>query len=431
MPRSFISILGTNNYLECRHSFNEIVTEVPVKYCQEDIIKIFCNDFTHDDEIRIFLTQDAELKNWYNDGHRDREKKIIPNIGLKERLEQIVSPGIIKPFRIKEGYSEEEIWEIFQTIFDTFQQGEEVIVDITHSFRSLPMLLITLLNFAKQVKNIKIKGIYYAAFEVLGPVYEVEKIKPEERIAPILDLTSFANLQDWTNATYDFINYGNVNKFRSLVTPDKKFKNKNEMLEEFFPRRVIDNINNLVENIALCRGKDLLNFDYEGLRSDILQLKDKKLPKPFYYLIDKILEQINSFNNNPNELVLSLSQWCLNFNLFQQAITLLQEFTITIILKNFNYDYAQKELRNVVSQSFRIHSENISEENWKEPASTNKEFVNNLLKDELFKSLSSDYNSLTDLRNDVNHAGFVEPRDVSRIKGKLETIIKSFESKLK
>ncbi len=75
MPKAFISILGTNNYLECRHSFGKIVTDEPVKYCQEDLVKIFCKDFTTEDEIRIFLTKDAEQKNWFNDGHLDSKTK--------------------------------------------------------------------------------------------------------------------------------------------------------------------------------------------------------------------------------------------------------------------------------------------------------------------------------------------------------------------
>jgi len=286
MSRAFISILGTNNYLECRHTYNNSVTETPVKYCQEDLVKIFCKDFDKDDEIRIFLTKDAEQKNWFNDGHTDRDNNPVPNIGLKERLEKIINPEIIKPIPIKEGYNEEEIWEIFQTIFDSIKDEEEIIVDITHSFRSLPMLLITLLNFAKQVKRIKVTGIYYAAFESLGTMSEIAKIQPEDRIVPILNLTSFSQLQDWTNATYDFINYGNVKRFRTLINASKDLNNNYNVIEKFFPTRVVDKLNELVENIALCRGKELLSFNYDELKSNIIALKEIKIPKPFYYLIE-------------------------------------------------------------------------------------------------------------------------------------------------
>ncbi len=349
---------------------------------------------------------------------------------MKERLEKIIDPSLIKPISIKEGYKEEEIWEIFQTIFDTFREEEEVIVDITHSFRSLPMLMITLLNFAKHVKKIKIRGIYYAAFESLGPINEVSKWSPDKRITPILDLTSFSLLQDWTNATYDFINYGNVRRFSSLLTPEKKYNDENERIDAFFPRKVVDNLNDLVKNIALCRGKALLEFDYKTLKTDIEKLKERELPKPFYYLIDKISEKINPFDNDPVELIKAISDWCIQHNLIQQLITLIQEFTITIILKNINEDYSNTELREVVSQSFRIYSQKIKEKDWLEPASSHKELVNRCIENDLFKKLASDFNSLTSLRNDVNHAGFIEARSVEKIKGKINEIIKSFNSNL-
>lgn len=41
---------------------------------------------------------------------------------------------------IPEGKSEEELWEIFKKISDAVDEGEEVIFDITHGFRSLPMV---------------------------------------------------------------------------------------------------------------------------------------------------------------------------------------------------------------------------------------------------------------------------------------------------
>lgn len=431
MKKSFISILGTNDYHECRHSFKDKMSEKPVKYAQEDLIKFFCSDFDENDEIRIFLTKDAREKNWEDNGHKNHDGIIIQNKGLKTRLNESQLKCKIIPIDIKEGYSEKEIWEIFQALYDSFNVEEEVIVDVTHSFRSLPMLMITLLNFAKQVKKIKVAGIYYAAFESMGKMDEIKKLQPQQRVTPVLELTSFSELQDWTNATYDFIHNANVNNLKKLVKTSV-INNFITPSEKYFPAKVIENLNLLVENIALCRGNELLEFDYSKLREDISLLKvNNNLPAAFVYLVDELQNKLKTFNKNPSDLILSVVEWCVNHSLFQQSITLLQEFTITILLDKFKLEVSDKTYRELVTQSFRIFSEHIQEEDWKKPASENKDLVNKLLENELTQSLASGFSSLSDLRNDVNHAGFLSTaRNVKSIKSKLYNIIDMYKEYL-
>lgn len=432
MKKAFISILGTNDYLDCRHSYGDIVTKTPVKYCQEDIIKNFCNDFDEDSEIRIFLTEDAKNKNWLDNGHIDRNTNHpIPNKGLRSRLEELNLSAKIKSIPIKEGYSENEIWEIFQVMYDSFREEEEVIVDITHSFRYLPMLMITLLNFAKQIKKIKVAGIYYAAFESLGTINDVRNIQAQERVAPILDLTSFSELQDWTNTTFDFVNNANTSRLKELVKISVNKSSITKPAEKFFPTRVIEKLDSLINCIALCRGKELINFNFQGLKKDITALKDKDLPKAFIYLVDEIEKKISKLDNNLNSLTLTLVDWCLTHNLYQQAVTLLQEFTISIILLENQLELENEIHRNLIAQAFKIYSQNIPQNEWRKPASDNFELMQKLLKCEALTELSSEYNSLTALRNDVNHSGFLNSaRSVSSIKNQLNQIVDSYKKYL-
>lgn len=428
MKKAFVSVLGTNNYLECRHSYKNIVTEFPVKYCQEDMIKLFCKDFDEESEIRILLTDDAEKKNWLDNGHLGIDKNPIQNKGLKKRLEELSLSASIKPISIKEGFSETEIWDIFQVIFDSFREGEEVVVDVTHSFRSLPMLMITLLNYAKQIKRIKISGIYYAAFESLGPIFEVNKIPPGERITPILNLTSFVDLQDWTNATYDFINNASVDNMNKLVKLSIKNSQIADPRQKYFPAKVIDKLNELIDNIALCRGNELINFDYQSLKNDINQLKIRELPKAFNFLIDEITKKISDFENDIEKLTIAVVDWCLKHNFIQQAITLLQEFTITFILSKNNLNVSDKLNRELVSQSFNILSLKLPEERWKAPASENNQLVYQLINSDIVKKLFSLFNSLTALRNDVNHGGFLsDSRSNQSIKSRLKEIFNLYK----
>lgn len=405
MKKAFISILGTNDYLECRHRFGDIVTDTPVKYCQQDIIKLFCKDFNEDSEIRIFLTEEAEKKNWLDNGHIDRNTKHpIPNKGLKSRLEEINPTGKIKSIPIKEGYNENEIWEIFQTIYDSFREEEEVLVDITHSFRSLPMLMITLLNFAKQIKKIKVNGIYYAAFESLGTINDVRNIPAQERVAPILDLTSFSELQDWTSATFDFVNNGSIKNLKKIVKPTIKKESKeirNKISE------VLNEIDKVLDFMVFCRGNSIKELNFNKIKQNILSLKSMEgLLIPFKTLIDELHEKFRDFQNSSILNVLNSVKWCFEHNFYQQAITLLLETIVTVILIKLKLDENNRDYRLIVSSSFTIKKNNISKDKWIGACKKFPKITDLVLNLEFLDFIKSDFDYLYEIRNDINHSGF-------------------------
>jgi len=51
-----------------------------------------------------------------------------------------------KSIEIVKGKDEEEIWAIFQKIYDVLEENDEVTFDVTHSYRFLPMLGLLLLQ---------------------------------------------------------------------------------------------------------------------------------------------------------------------------------------------------------------------------------------------------------------------------------------------
>jgi hypothetical protein len=164
---------------------------------------------------------------------------------------------------------------------------------------------------------------------------------------------------------------------------------------------------------------------------NIDELKTSEIPIAFHFLIDKIKTKIVLFESNPEKLILVLADWCLTHNLLQQAITLIQEFTITIILQKSNLDISNEKNRTITSQAFRIYSQKTPENEWRSPASDNVQIVKDLMKLEILQNLSSFYNQLTELRNDVNHSGFLNSaRSVCSIKNQLNQIVDSYKKYL-
>lgn len=413
MGKAFVSFLGTNDYLDCIYRLDESDNTV-YKYVQEFFVNKFCKEWDNGDEVRIFLTEDAETKNWNNNGHKDNKGNISENNGLKERLDQLNLQCTIQPItNLPCGNTEEEIWQLFEKIFESFKENEEVIFDITHSFRSLPMLMLVLLNYSRLLKKIKIKGIYYGAFEILGPVYEVRNKPENERIAPIINLNNLIGLQDWTLATYNFIENGitkDINRIANERIKPILSDTKGQDPEASGIRDLLKDLEAISQNISTCRGKEIINFDYNKTHTTLNTLIESKTNyiKPLPHLLEKIDNKIKTFTNNDVINGLKSVEWCLQHNLYQQGITIFQESIISYVLFLLNEDWQDKEKRTLVSLAFRIKAQNIKQEDWNEEAKSSKDFIDKCLALQKLEELKGIYSSLTEIRNDINHAGMLE-----------------------
>ena len=94
-------------------------------------------------------------------------------------------------------------------------ENDDIVFDITHSFRSIPMLAVTVINYAKIVKKCHLKGVYYGA-------YEAAQNNENKKIAPIINLTAFNEILEWTYAADAFMTYGNVGKFNQVYLDKMK-----------------------------------------------------------------------------------------------------------------------------------------------------------------------------------------------------------------
>jgi CRISPR-associated DxTHG motif protein len=110
-----------------------------------------------EDRVVIFTTEKAFQANWLDNGHID-QKTGTPK--KRNGLEQCIAALGLKcevvNTSIPDGRNEMEIWKLFRIFEKQIPSDSEVYVDITHSFRSLPMLAMVALNYAKITKKISI-----------------------------------------------------------------------------------------------------------------------------------------------------------------------------------------------------------------------------------------------------------------------------------
>lgn len=402
MANVYISFLGTNRYQECIYYYDEQFMP-PIRFVQEATLRLFCRQWQETDRILIFTTRLAFEKNWQDNGHSDGRKGLgqcIQDLGLRAEVLRIDIP---------DGHSEEEIWQIFSAVFNSLSQGDEVVFDITHAFRSIPMLAVVVLNYAKVLKNIGLQGIFYGAFEKLGQPREVEVMPVEDRKVPILNLTAFDQLLDWTLAVDRFLGAGDAKAVcalaRKSVMPILK-ESKGGDAAAAAIRKLADSIENYSRNLATCRTPEV-SQSVVDLREKLEKSWHVDMVKPLFHLFEPIEKQVREFKGDIVGDGIQAARWCLECNLIQQGVTILFETLITYLLYRVGADYLDRALRNAASSAVQLYNQKKPESEWTGDAALHAGITKKIIEvcdknTEVAKLLDR----LNKVRNDINHAGY-------------------------
>lgn len=413
--KKFISILGTGNYLNTKYYWKDKTKYVVTNFIQEATLKLICNDFDKQDQCLIFVTPQSYEKNWIENPQGKSYK------GLTSVLSECNFE--VKCIKIPEGNNEEEIWKIFQIIYETIEENDKLYVDITHSFRSLPMLLLVLLNYLTVLKNINVQSLTYGNWEG----------RDNDNFSPIIDLLPIIELQKWTIAANNFIKYGNAKMLVELTQKEikpvlKETQGKDQAASDL--RDFSKQLKVLSEILTTVRGKELLN---NHIPSDIKKILSKInnnqiLIAQLNPIVQKIEEKISEFSTDPMKRFYNAAKWCYGHEMYQQAYSFLFEGFITQICLENNLDAVIYQHRALVTSAIKIIIENIPEEKWNEECRNNKETVykiidsmKNMKQSDIIKYMST----IQDLRNDFMHAGLRE--NSSNAKKLIETLDNFFE----
>lgn len=408
MSRLFLSILGTSLYKECNYYWKDQSNSASSRFVQEASIRLLCKDWNENDRIVIFTTQKAFKEN-YSTAIRERfdssEKKIIPYMGLEQLLEAL---NLKVPFQhemIEDGNSEEEIWQNFNILYSALREGDEIYLDITHSFRYLPILLLNLLSYSEYLKRTSIKAITYGNYEVA---------RVNDTYAPIMDLFPLVLLKDWSLSVNNFERFGDVEDISRLCQDSlRPILEKSRGSDSATADRAINsfskNLPNFVKSLQTCRGKELIDGKLAvSLSQNIENIEETSLP-PFNPIFSRLKTHINRFasrNNIKNGF--EAVNWCIKNGLIQQGLTLFQETIISLVCEMEQLDYSSLTSRDIVSGAFYIKFNKTEGNSWKGECSKpeNRAITVRLLDNHCIISCCELYYKLSQLRNDINHAGF-------------------------
>lgn len=415
MPRKiFLSFLGAIPYFPTKYYLEADRKDLSAEiyFVQEHLIR----QNPGVNKAIIFTTSEAYKNNYACRIERPKDQPPVfyEGQGLENRLKNLQEAGILEDFHsvnIPNGFSESEIWQVFQTVFDQLEEKDKVIFDITFGFRSLPMLVIVLLNYAKALKQIQVEAVYYGNYEAGKEEQRTTNVVCVE--APVLRLDAFVRLQDWTHAAQSF-SVGNVAPLSQIT------KNK-------YPD-FSDEIDNFSKAILTCRGLALAqDVKIDHLKTSIRQMSEQSdLDVVLQPLLDKVNAKISPFDSGQLSNGFAAVEWCIQHNMTQQGITFLQETLISYIVERFLgtealIDVYHRDLAGAALQLYSAKGNKYLDPNqstiFKMKTDEEKLAVRNTFDKmrEFVKNktpLSTLYGELVGkegFRNDINHCGYRKP----------------------
>lgn len=417
----FISFLGTNVYKECIYHDNKM-DYTPTPFIQTATLEqIGVSDWTETDAVCIFVTDNAKKQNWDKSisERKESNNQTIPYHGLEKELNDMQLKANFESVPIVDGKDEDEIWQIFQTVFNKIQDEDEIYIDLTHAFRYLPMLVLVLSNYSKFLKHTTIKHLSYGNWEARDK---------ETNRAPIIDLLPLTMLQDWTNAAADFLNNGYAENLERLA---KSFSDvTKEGINDF-----IDILKQFTIHRQTCRGAKITEENLPQEIHDIIQQINSTEIPPLSPLLFKIREKIIP-PLGFIEKVVDAANWCLQHHLWQQCLSILQEGIITFFCHRHNLDFMKRIDREIINQAFTIslHKWNQKRKdrvNWKvKPKSLPKTLE--MLHDDLIsnRDVCKAFGDITKLRNNYMHAGYNKEHTEEITPEMIEETINNFKTKM-
>lgn len=285
---------------------------------------------THVEQAFALVTDEAKAKTY--PGFEDAWKMALPDIPLV-------------PVSISSTQSLDGQWEIFRTLSGLISAGDRLIFDITHAFRSMPLVALLVIAFVKAVHpDVKLEMLSYAELRNDGP-------------SPIHDLTPLASLLDWTSAVQDFSRSGNAGPLSGLLRGIAASCHRDgSILAAEKPQVLSTFAQRFVEFTA-----SLQTFRYDQAIECSTTLKgaldsiypgspDAKAAPPLEFLKEQILQTIMPFStcqaNSPIadlELQRNLLTWFLEREQYFPFIALLRELMSGYVARDLGY-YADSAL---------------------------------------------------------------------------------------
>lgn len=291
-----------------------------VKSMWEEVYRFFCQEKLVDCDENYYLSLVEKIEKLNYTSSLD-ELDLSP-------IEEVLGSRS-KCILIKYGLNEEELQENFDSIIkviDCLKTGDEIYIDITHSFRSLSIFLLLVIIFINDLiddKEISVRGIYYGMLDISREIGN----------APVVNLQLLFNLIQWIKGAYSLKEFGNGYLISDLLEQQGE--------------------NALASEIAEI--SDVINLNYlpdikkKGIYLKTA-LKKSQNNTPFKYLKNILEKSIQNFtvqskSERESEFQLRLAKWYFDNKRYATGYITLAEAIVTYACEISGRNFNNKEHR--------------------------------------------------------------------------------------
>jgi len=344
MAKILISSLGTGRKAE--GSYSKAEYEIDKKRYKTTFIADALNKHLNFDKIFLVGTKKSiwdeaymvfggEDEEYLEELYEKKELGEIDELFLK-KFQETTLDGL-EPVIVKYGLNNDELWDNFTeflNIAKNIEDGDELYLDITHSFRSLSLMSFVMAQFAHTIsdKNFKIAGVFYGMFE-----YKWDN----NGITPIVDIKILLELQEWIKAIDAIKHYSDFNPLVRLL-------NENSIEKDV--QNTFINLNNTISLANIASIRQFIDTASKKIR--MVQNSENRIVKLLAPEILSLVDRLNREKMSDFQYELALwfyenKNYALSYMALGEAI-----ITKTCELKFPNESFEDKKIRD--SAKFRI-----------------------------------------------------------------------------
>ena len=234
---------------------------------------------------------------------------------LEAQLQSVGASNVL-PVIIDEDMSPQGQWCWFEKILDQIGEEDALTVDLTHGYRSIPIVFSTAINFLQKAKGITLDAVYYGAYE------------KDRRLSPIVDMKQFYAINDWADAVSRLAEDADAGKLATVAATSSGYQveelNDAELLNGF--RHLTNMIRNVDVNNTGAKANEVMKT---------LEEKQARASVTGKILLELLMKKFSSLSTDdpPSglydreyfRLQLELSRLLLEHELFMQAYTVMRE----------------------------------------------------------------------------------------------------------
>lgn len=259
-----------------------------------------------------------------------QKKTLSPLIELLENtFHNVKVQIIILQYGLTEAESAYNYKALCTTVENSIPASEEnqILLDITHSFRSLPIYLFLVVNYFSRVSKLSttVSHVYYGIFE----------LKREENLAytPVINMNYLLTTMDWINGLNELNNYGSVYNITTHCLSNQSTDVKN-WLNIFEWATNTNDYNELKKSVSELSSINIDTADYDELEKDALSKISSSLKETF-----------SNVPGNVSEIAytqLCASKWFFDQRRYGLSIISIQECLRSYLVVLLSEDYLSK-----------------------------------------------------------------------------------------